>query len=323
MAANGIYSGCGGMRGLCLILLVQCCAVEIIANGALTSSWSQADESRRQTAIKKRSPLIGMRLRGGSQEDEKDYYKVLGVSRDCTADEVRKAYRKLALKLHPDKNPNNREEAERKFKLLSEAYDVLSDPNKRKMYDTYGASGLSGDAEGFGDFNFRSAEDIFAEVFGSRNPFEIFEQAFGGSMFGSRGRNSGSGGFFDDFFGMSGMGGGSFSSFTSTSSGGFGGVSISTSTVIRNGQKVTKTVKKYADGRTEEEEVHEGPSGSSRRINHSSNYLSGGHHKSPSKTSRHHRDEDSNDGIQDEDLELQEALLDSLKSRTPGGQRVR
>jgi len=113
MAANGIYSGCGGMRGLCLILLVQCCAVEIIANGALTSSWSQADESRRQTAIKKRSPLIGMRLRGGSQEDEKDYYKVLGVSRDCTADEVRKAYRKLALKLHPDKNPNNREEAER------------------------------------------------------------------------------------------------------------------------------------------------------------------------------------------------------------------
>ena len=50
--------------------------------------------------------------------------------------------RKLALKLHPDKNPNNREEAERKFKLLSEAYDVLSDPNKRNMYDTYGASGL-------------------------------------------------------------------------------------------------------------------------------------------------------------------------------------
>ena len=93
------------MRSLCLILLVQCCAVEIIANGALTSSWSNADgkhdlvlsamadlacgtESRRQTTIKERSPLIGMRLRGGSQEEEKDYYKVLGVSRYKLIDEL-------------------------------------------------------------------------------------------------------------------------------------------------------------------------------------------------------------------------------------------
>jgi len=307
------------MCWMCVVLLAQCFVVEVVGNAALTTRSSQARASDLDWHDSAASYTC-MRLRGGTHgADEKDYYKVLGVARDCSAEEVRKAYRKLALKLHPDKNPNNREEAERKFKLLSEAYDVLSDPNKRNMYDTYGASGLSGDAEGFGDFNFRSADDIFAEVFGSRNPFEIFEQAFGGSMFGSRGsRNSGSGGIFEDFFGM---GGGSFSSFSSTSSRSSGGVSISTSTVIRNGQKVTKTVKRYADGRTEEEEIHEGPTGS-HRINHSSNYLSGGHHhKSPAKSSHHYIDDDSNDGIQDEDLELQEALLDSLKSRK-GGQRV-
>jgi DnaJ-class molecular chaperone len=68
--------------------------------------------------------------------------QVLGVKRGCSADDVKKAYRKLALKLHPDKNPNSREQAERQFKVLSEAYEVLSDDNKRAMYDQYGKDGI-------------------------------------------------------------------------------------------------------------------------------------------------------------------------------------
>jgi DnaJ-class molecular chaperone len=66
-----------------------------------------------------------------------EYYKILGVSKTATADEIKKAYRKLALKFHPDKNPDNKE-AEAKFKKISEAYAVLSDQKKRQEYDTYG-----------------------------------------------------------------------------------------------------------------------------------------------------------------------------------------
>lgn len=68
-----------------------------------------------------------------------DYYKILGVAKDATADEIKKAYRKLALKLHPDKNPGNKE-AEEKFKKINEAYAVLSDPAKRKEYDQFGSA---------------------------------------------------------------------------------------------------------------------------------------------------------------------------------------
>ncbi len=71
-----------------------------------------------------------------------DYYKVLGVDRQASDQDLKKAYRKLALKWHPDKNPTNRELAENNFKLVSEAYDVLSDSQKRKIYDQYGKDGL-------------------------------------------------------------------------------------------------------------------------------------------------------------------------------------
>ncbi|XP_058214544.1 uncharacterized protein LOC131326018 [Rhododendron vialii] len=112
-----------------------------------------------------------------------DYYKILQVDRDSSDDDLKKAYRKLAMKWHPDKNPNNKKGSEAKFKQISEAYDVLSDPQKRAIYDQYGEEGLKGqappppDAGGGGGgptsfrFNPRSADDIFSEFFGFSSPF--------------------------------------------------------------------------------------------------------------------------------------------------------
>uniref|UniRef100_A0A5B6ZQP2 J domain-containing protein n=1 Tax=Davidia involucrata TaxID=16924 RepID=A0A5B6ZQP2_DAVIN len=118
-----------------------------------------------------------------------DYYKILQVDRNAKDDDLKKAYRKLAMKWHPDKNPNNKKEAEAKFKQISEAYDVLSDPQKRAVYDQYGEEGLKGQvpppgAGGFGGtsegggptmfrFNPRSADDIFSEFFGFSSPAAI------------------------------------------------------------------------------------------------------------------------------------------------------
>ncbi|RWR72948.1 dnaJ subfamily B member 4 [Cinnamomum micranthum f. kanehirae] len=101
-----------------------------------------------------------------------DYYGILEVSRNATDEDVKKSYRKLAMKWHPDKNPNNKQEAEAKFKEISEAYEVLSDPQKRALYDQYGEE--NGKPGGPNDFNFnhRNAEDIFTEFFGS-SPFEF------------------------------------------------------------------------------------------------------------------------------------------------------
>lgn len=97
-----------------------------------------------------------------------DYYEVLGVPRDATAEQIHRAYRRLALKYHPDKNPGNKE-AEEKFKLISEAYQVLSDPEKRRIYDAQGHAGLDG--VGFQGFQskeeiFERFSDIFADLFG-------------------------------------------------------------------------------------------------------------------------------------------------------------
>ncbi|KAF3529789.1 hypothetical protein DY000_02043635 [Brassica cretica] len=114
-----------------------------------------------------------------------DYYKVLQVDRSAKDEDLKKAYRKLAMKWHPDKNPNNKKEAEAKFKQISEAYDVLSDPQKRAIYDQYGEEGLNiqapppgpGRFPGGSDrgasfrFNGRSADDIFSEFFGFSRPF--------------------------------------------------------------------------------------------------------------------------------------------------------
>ncbi|CAL5321415.1 unnamed protein product [Camellia sinensis] len=134
---------------------------------------------------------------------EVDYYNILEVNKNATEEDLKKSYRKLAMKWHPDKNPNHKKQAEAKFKQISEAYDVLSDPQKRAIYDQYGENGLkdmpppgSSGSSGFPNgFNPRNAEDIFAEFFGS-SPFGFGSagvgrstrfQSDGGGMFGGFG----------------------------------------------------------------------------------------------------------------------------------------
>lgn len=117
--------------------------------------------------------------------DKRDYYEVLGVEKGASADEIKKAYRKLAIKYHPDKNPGDKG-AEEKFKEAAEAYDVLSNPDKRQRYDQFGHAGMSG-AGGFSGGGF-SMEDIFSQ-FG-----DIFGGAFGGGGFGGFSNFGGFGG---------------------------------------------------------------------------------------------------------------------------------
>ncbi|MCP5535154.1 MAG: molecular chaperone DnaJ [Akkermansiaceae bacterium] len=114
---------------------------------------------------------------------KRDYYDVLGVSKDATAAELKKAYRKLAIKYHPDKNPDDHE-AEDKFKELGEAYEALSDEDKRAAYDRYGHAAFEnggGGGGGFGGFGgFHDASDIFSQVFGGAFGGGGFEDIFGG-----------------------------------------------------------------------------------------------------------------------------------------------
>jgi len=112
---------------------------------------------------------------------QRDFYEVLGVARTAAVDEIKSAYRKAALKWHPDRNPENKSEAEVKFRECTEAYSVLSDAQKRQVYDTYGHAGLSsaGGSQGFDNSAFQDFHDIFGDFFG-------FEDLFGGG--GRRGR---------------------------------------------------------------------------------------------------------------------------------------
>jgi molecular chaperone DnaJ len=119
----------------------------------------------------------------------KDYYSTLGLGRDASQDEIKKAYRKMALKYHPDKNPGNKE-AEEKFKEVSEAYSVLSDEKKKSMYDQYGEAGIKGGAAGaggFSDFGFDLSDALrtFMNGFGG---FGGFDDIFGGAAGGGSSR---------------------------------------------------------------------------------------------------------------------------------------
>src|SRR5579885_2883146 len=112
---------------------------------------------------------------------KRDYYKVLDVPKSATEAEIKKAYRRLAMKYHPDRNPNDRE-AEERFKEAKEAYEVLSEPSKRAVYDQYGHAGVeasrAGAAGGASGFGFASAE-AFSDVFG-----DVFGDIFGGTRRG-------------------------------------------------------------------------------------------------------------------------------------------
>jgi molecular chaperone DnaJ len=112
---------------------------------------------------------------------KRDYYEILGVDKNASEADLKKAYRKMALKYHPDKNPDNKE-AEEKFKEAAEAYEVLNDPQKRQRYDQFGHQGVGGGGAGFGGGGM-SMDDIFSQfgdIFGGGggSPFESF---FGGS----------------------------------------------------------------------------------------------------------------------------------------------
>lgn len=155
-----------------------------------------------------------------------DYYKVLGVERGATDKEIAKAYKLLALKYHPDKNPDNKEEAEKNFKVVTEAYEVLHDAEKRQKYDQFGkqaVQGGGGGPGGPGGMSFQNADEIFKAFFGGQDPFSMFfDEGGGGGMpggmpgafFGGRGGGGGTrvvfgngmGGGMDGFPGM--MGGG-------------------------------------------------------------------------------------------------------------------
>ncbi len=175
-----------------------------------------------------------------------NYYEVLGVKDTATEQEIKKAYRKLAVQWHPDKNADNKEVAEEKFKSISEAYAVLSDKEKKEEYDNFRRFGGGNNGGGFSfrtNTNARDPFDIFNQFFGGRDPFADFDdddffsnkRAFGGgfgkgfqSMFGKDfGGGNFSSAFDDDNFFNQGFG--NFSNFTSSSSSTRGGGGVSRS----------------------------------------------------------------------------------------------
>jgi curved DNA-binding protein CbpA len=146
-----------------------------------------------------------------SDPSKVNYYEVLGVKEDATNEEIRKAYKKLAIKWHPDKNPDNKEFAEEKFKSISEAYNVLSDPKKREEWENYRNGGFNG------DFNMNDFE--------MNDPFEMFNSFFGKNP-------------FDDFFNNNNdfnFGFGEFNNGDGISK------SVKKTTVIKDGKTVTRT----------------------------------------------------------------------------------
>eukprot|EP00915_Cephaloidophora_sp_WS-2016_P006058 GHVH01007964.1.p1 GENE.GHVH01007964.1~~GHVH01007964.1.p1 ORF type:complete len:261 (+),score=24.46 GHVH01007964.1:541-1323(+) len=232
------------------------------------------------------------------QGDGRGYYQTLGITKDASESDIKKAYRKLALRWHPDKNKTeNSEMASEKFKMVSEAYSVLSDPSKRRAYDRSGGLNFEdmfsgGDRSStrtyhnHQDFTFQNADDIFRQFFGGHDPFEnLFTSGFGNSR-----------GFEDEFFSRASSGGllgssfggsfgghdaGSFmhmgshmgshvsSHMSMGSSGGFSCHSTSSSTTIGpDGRRVTHTTvsRTLPDGSVEKTTTTSTNDGSSRRL---------------------------------------------------------
>ncbi|VVC42162.1 Hypothetical protein CINCED_3A008437 [Cinara cedri] len=220
-----------------------------------------------------------------------DYYSLLGVTSNASLNDIKKAYRKLALKWHPDKNPENQEQANKMFKEISEAYEVLSDDKKRKVYNQYGKDGLINGGSsnrrrnhqrhpghydpfgqdfgpGFFSFSFRDPEDVFREFF---NTSDITDLLFPGSRanqevsmmnpFGFGGFGGGFGSGFDNMFSMANAG------FVGHGVGGSGGSMkrTSISTRFANGKKIT--TKKISEAGKEIVETYENDMLKSKTIN--------------------------------------------------------
>lgn len=190
--------------------------------------------------------------------DSDDYYGILGVARNASDEDIKRAYKKAALRWHPDKNPDDKERAEAMFKSVAEAYNVLTDPQKRSLYDRGGKAALQeGSGMSRGSAGFRHGNDaftIFEQFFGGRDPFAEFDEIFAQMGAGQNQRRS-RGMAGDDVFSR-GFGGGSGFSSSVRMVGGLGGgmsTSVMTTTRIVNGQRVQvteKTVRK-ADGTVE------------------------------------------------------------------------
>jgi molecular chaperone DnaJ len=123
----------------------------------------------------------------------RDYYEILGVKREASAVEIKSAYRKLALQYHPDRNPGNTE-AEAKFKEAAEAYEVLSNPDKRQRYDRFGHAGVRGNGGAGGGAGFQDINDIFSafnDIFSGSASGGIFDEVFGARSRGGRARGAG------------------------------------------------------------------------------------------------------------------------------------
>ena len=97
--------------------------------------------------------------------NKRDYYEILGLGRDASEEDIKKSYRKLAMKHHPDRNPDSKD-AEEKFKEAKEAYEMLSDADKRRAYDSYGHAGVSQNAGGGGEQGFGGFSEAFGDIFG-------------------------------------------------------------------------------------------------------------------------------------------------------------
>ncbi|KAL8228517.1 hypothetical protein R6Q57_016101 [Mikania cordata] len=201
------------------------------------------------------------RLMSSSSVGFQTPFFLLQVDKSAKDDDLKKAYRKLAMKWHPDKNPNNKKEAEAKFKQISEAYEVLSDPQKRVIYDQYGEEGLKGqmpqpDAAGGPDgatyfstgggtpftFNPRNADDIFAEFFGFRG------MGGGGDGGGVRGTRFSSSMFGDNIGGFDNI-------FTSFGGGGGGGVGSVTRKVAPIERNLPCTLEELYNGTTKKMKI--------------------------------------------------------------------
>lgn len=185
---------------------------------------------------------------------KKDYYEILELDKSASDEEIRRSYRKLALKWHPDKNKEKKKEAEKRFQEISEAYSTLSNKKLRKQYDR-------GDEDEF-DFSFKDARKMFEKFFGS---FDIFgDDFFAEGLFGRKWK--------DDFFGDD-----FFEEFKNTKGTTTYSTSVKSSTVIKDGVKTTKTKKtEIGPEGTEKVKITEEVVGKDGKVKKKEKYLEDG-----------------------------------------------